>query len=117
MTFATSGKDSRTTQMFINLFDNSSSVSRGFSPFARVVLDDDEGGSGGMEVVDQLFSGHGEGTASGKGPDQGRIQSEGNKCLKRQFPNLSCIKSVRPLPNSSSSSTSSASSTSAEEEL
>jgi hypothetical protein len=33
----------------------------------------------------------GEGAPSGKGPDQGRLQSEGNKYLKKQFPRLSFI--------------------------
>ena len=88
LSFATSGKDSRTTQMFINLVDNSRLDGMGFSPFA-VVLED------GMDIVDQLYSGYGEGAPSGKGPDQGRIQTEGNKYLKKQFPNLSYVKSVK----------------------
>jgi peptidyl-prolyl cis-trans isomerase A (cyclophilin A) len=88
LSFATSGKDSRTTQMFINLVDNSQLDGMGFSPFA-VVLE------GGMDIVDQIYSGYGEGAPSGKGPEQGRIQQEGNKYLKKQFPNLSYVKSVK----------------------
>jgi len=60
----------------------------GFSPFAKVVGD-------GMTVVDKLYSGYGEGAPGGSGPDQSRIQSEGNKYLKKQFPNMSYVKSVR----------------------
>jgi len=90
VSFATSGKDSRTTQMFINFGDNANLDGMGFSPFAKVK-------SGGMDVVDKIFKGYGEGAPSGKGPEQGRIQSEGNKYLKRSFPNLSYIISTRVL--------------------
>jgi len=62
----------------------------GFSPFAEVVE--------GMETtVDSIHSGYGEGAPSGRGPDQSRIQSEGNRYLKRNFPNLSYVKSVKRL--------------------
>jgi len=87
ISFATSGKDSRTTQMFINFKDNSNLDGMGFSPFAEIVS--------GMDTVDALYKGYGEGAPSGKGPEQGRIQAEGNKYLKREFPNLSYIVSTR----------------------
>ena len=70
ISFATSGKDSRTTQMFINLVDNTNLDGMGFAPFAKVVGD-------GMATVDRIFPGYGEGAPSGGGPEQGRIQSEG----------------------------------------
>lgn len=89
ISFATSGEDSRTTQMFINLVDNTNLDGMGFSPFGRVIS--------GMDVVDKIYSGYGEGAPSGAGPEQGRIQMEGNRYLKRQFPNLSYIKSVKRL--------------------
>ena len=88
ISFATSGKDSRTTQMFINLVDNANLDGMGFAPFA-IVKDN------GMTVVDQIYSGYGEGAPGGNGPDQSRIQSEGNKYLKKQFPNLSYVRSVK----------------------
>jgi len=81
ISFATSGTDSRTTQMFINYGENANLDGMGFSPFGKVL-------GTGMDVVDQIFSGHGE------SPDQGRIQSEGNKYLKKTFPKLSYINSV-----------------------
>jgi peptidyl-prolyl cis-trans isomerase A (cyclophilin A) len=37
MTFATSGKDSRTTQLFINFVDNQRLDGMGFAPFAKVL--------------------------------------------------------------------------------
>ncbi len=87
ISFATSGKDSRTTQMFINFADNSNLDGMGFAPFGVVKGD-------GMKIVDQLYAEYGEGAPSGGGPEQGRIQSEGNKYLKRAFPKLSYIQRV-----------------------
>mmetsp|Transcript_20284 Transcript_20284/g.43913 ORF Transcript_20284/g.43913 Transcript_20284/m.43913 type:complete len:206 (-) Transcript_20284:35-652(-) len=84
LSFATSGKNSRTSQVFINFGDNSRLDGMGFAPFAEVLGD-------GMKVVDQLHAGYGEGAPSGRGPAQGRIQSEGNTYLKKHFPNLSYI--------------------------
>ena len=88
ISFATSGKDSRTTQMFINFGDNANLDGMGFAPFAVVKGD-------GMKIVDRLYSGYGEGAPSGAGPEQGRIQGEGNKYLKKAFPKLSYINAVR----------------------
>ena len=53
ISFATSGTDSRTTQMFINFGDNTNLDGMGFSPFGRVI-------GNGMDVVDKIYSGHGE---------------------------------------------------------
>ena len=93
VSFATSGKDSRTTQMFINLADNKNLDGMGFAPFARVTA--------GMDVVDTLYDGYGEGGAGdgsdGRGPAQERVQTEGNKYLKRVFPRLSFIERVTPV--------------------
>src|ERR1700719_128811 len=69
ITFATSGANSRTSQVFINFADNTGLDGQGFSPFGQVTT--------GMNVVDALYSGYGEGAPRGRGPDQGRIQSEG----------------------------------------
>lgn len=46
-----------------------------------------------MDVVEKLYSGYGEtaaGKGKGSGPDQVRIQLEGNKYLKTEFPQLRC---------------------------
>ncbi|MCO4762280.1 MAG: peptidylprolyl isomerase [Myxococcales bacterium] len=87
VTFATSGKDSRTTQIFINYKDNSFLDRMGFSPFAIVDAE-------GMAVVNKLYKGYGEGAPRGKGPDQGRLQREGNKYLKAEFPKMDFCKSA-----------------------
>ena len=84
ITFATSGPDSRTSQVFINFADNAGLDRQGFAPFGQV--------TSGMAVVDGLFSGYGEGAPSGRGPDQGRIQREGNTYLKKDFSNLDFVK-------------------------
>jgi len=84
ITFATAGPNTRTTQVFINFGDNAGLDSQGFSPFGRVTK--------GMEVVDKIYSGYGEGAPSGRGPAQGRIQSEGNAYLTKDFPKMDYIK-------------------------
>jgi peptidyl-prolyl cis-trans isomerase A (cyclophilin A) len=84
ITFATAGPDSRTSQVFINFADNSALDRQGFSPFGQV--------TSGMSVVDALYSGYGEGAPSGRGPEQGRIQREGNAYLKNDFPSLDYVK-------------------------
>lgn len=83
ITFATAGADTRTTQVFINLGDNPRLDSMGFSPFGKVTE--------GMDVVEQLYSGYGEGSPQGNGPDQGRIRSNGNTYLNDRFPKLDAI--------------------------
>ncbi|CAK0805054.1 unnamed protein product [Prorocentrum cordatum] len=45
----------------------------------------------GMGVVKSLYSGYGEGAPSGRGPNQGRIQDQGNAYLEQKFPLLSYI--------------------------
>ena len=83
VTFATGGPNTRTTQFFINFKDNSFLDSQGFPPFGKVIE--------GMENVDSLYKGYGEGAPRGRGPGQGRIQSEGNSYLKKDFPDMDYI--------------------------
>jgi peptidyl-prolyl cis-trans isomerase A (cyclophilin A) len=84
ITFATAGPNTRTTQVFINFADNRALDRMGFAPFGRVVS--------GMDVVDALYSGYGEGAPSGNGPAQQRVQSQGNAYLAQNFAKLDYIK-------------------------
>jgi peptidyl-prolyl cis-trans isomerase A (cyclophilin A) len=88
LVFATAGANTRTTQFFVNLKDNSSALDdKGFAPFGSVVS--------GMKVVDSLYSGYGEGSdMGGKGPVQGLVQSQGKPYLDKNFPKLDSIKSA-----------------------
>jgi peptidyl-prolyl cis-trans isomerase A (cyclophilin A) len=90
ITFATAGPNTRTTQVFINYGDNSRLDQQGFAPFGQVIS--------GMNVVDALYGGYGEGAPSGGGPEQGRIQNEGNAYLTSSFPKLDYIKSATIAP-------------------
>jgi peptidyl-prolyl cis-trans isomerase A (cyclophilin A) len=91
VSFATAGPATRTTQFFINYTDaNSRLDTMGFAPFGQVVS--------GMEVVDSLFGDYGEGPPQGRGPNQGRIQAEGNAYLLRDFPQLDYVKEATILP-------------------
>jgi peptidyl-prolyl cis-trans isomerase A (cyclophilin A) len=83
ISFASAGPNTRTTQLFINLGNNGRLDSLGFAPFGRV--------TGGMDVVDRFFSGYGEGPPMGSGPEQERIQLEGNRYLSLEFPQLDRI--------------------------
>ena len=86
LTFATAGPNTRTTQLFINFRDNANLDGMGFAAFGEVTT--------GMDVVDMIYSGYGEGAPRGRGPDQGRLQAEGNAYLAKDFPKLDYIKTA-----------------------
>jgi peptidyl-prolyl cis-trans isomerase A (cyclophilin A) len=83
--FAKLGPASRTTQVFINLRDNSKALDKeGFAPFGKVVE--------GMEVVESLYSSYGEVAPRGNGPDPVQLEIQGNKYIESKFPRLDYIK-------------------------
>lgn len=84
ISYATSGTDTRTTQLFINTRSkgNAGLDKQGFAPFGKVVE--------GMEHVLRINSEY------AQQPTQGRIQREGNAYLNEKFPRLSYIASLRP---------------------
>jgi peptidyl-prolyl cis-trans isomerase A (cyclophilin A) len=83
VTFASAGPSTRTTQIFINLGDNSNLDQTGFAPFAAVVS--------GMDVVDKLYGGYAD-TPSSK---QGEMETQGNAWLQKNYPKLDSIKTAR----------------------
>lgn len=88
LTYAKSSMpNSRSTQLFINKADNSPLDRQGFSPIGKV--------TDGMDVVMGLYAGYGEGAPSGRGPEQQRIQLEGNRYLTQYFPQLDEIRTAR----------------------
>jgi len=87
ITFAMAGPASRTTQVFINLRDNSRTLDKsGFAPFGRVIS--------GMDVVESLYYSYGDFPPGGSGPDPSMIASQGNDYLLVRFPRLDYIKAA-----------------------
>lgn len=83
ITFATSGPNSRTTQVFVNLVSNKQLDSMGFSPFGTI--------TSGFSVFTHLYAGYGEGPSN----DQALITQYGAPWVRRHFPKLDWIKTAR----------------------
>ena len=83
LTYATSGANTRTTQLFINTRSsgNGGLDHQGFAPFGKVVQ--------GMDLVQRINNEYHE------KPNQGKIQNQGNAYLNKEFPRLSYIQSLR----------------------
>lgn len=87
ITFAKTGApNSRTTQLFINYADNQNLDGMGFAPFGEVK-------GGGMKVVKNIYN-------CGEKPNQGNIQSQGNKYLDESYKYLSQIIRARIVSDS-----------------
>ena len=79
--FAMTGPDARTTQIYINLVDNTRLDAQGFSPLGRVIE--------GMAVVDSLYGGYGETSGGGvRAGKQGPLRNGGNAYVDREYPKL-----------------------------
>jgi peptidyl-prolyl cis-trans isomerase A (cyclophilin A) len=90
LAFAQSGPNTRATEVFINLADNTRLDEERFVPFGRVVE--------GMETVDKLYSGYGDMRPQGKEIDAGRVEESANDYLVPRFPKMDFIKRARFLP-------------------
>ena len=84
LAFAQSDANTRATEIFINVSDNTGLDAQGFVPFAKVVE--------GMGVVDKLYSGYGEMMPEGKFIDPNRVENGTNAYLEPHFPKLDYIK-------------------------
>jgi peptidyl-prolyl cis-trans isomerase A (cyclophilin A) len=86
VTFAqTSAPNSRTTHIFININNNAEALDpMNFTPFGEVIS--------GMENVNNLYMGYGDGPPAGSGPDQEALTHGGNAYLQKAFPSLDYIK-------------------------
>jgi cyclophilin family peptidyl-prolyl cis-trans isomerase len=80
--FANTGPGTRSTQVYINLRDNSAQDREpAFAPFGKVVK--------GMDVVEALYSGYGEGSGSGmRAGHQDAMFDGGDAYLDANFPKL-----------------------------
>jgi len=84
LTYAkTSMPNTRSTQIFINLNDNTGLDRQGFSPFGYVDAQ-------GMKVVEMLYDQYGDSA----GPDQDQISKQGIPYLDKGWPKLDSIKTA-----------------------
>ena len=86
--YAFTEPNTRTTQVFFSMADNSRLDTQGFAPFGELVE--------GMDVVSRIYSGYGEDSGGGvRRGDQSRIVAEGNVHLDREFPLLDRLLTAR----------------------
>lgn len=80
--FSNTAPNTRSTQVYINLGDNSRNDSEAaFAPFGQVVE--------GMDVVEKLYGGYGEHSGGGmRAGHQDKMFEGGNAYLDREFPKL-----------------------------
>ena len=80
ITFATSGPDTRTTELFINTKDNARLDKMGFAPFGIVTQ--------GMDVAKKIFDPT---PGNSNGIDQNQYMNKGNSWLKSKYPKANFI--------------------------
>eukprot|EP00008_Paramoeba_atlantica_P012491 CAMPEP_0201482260 /NCGR_PEP_ID=MMETSP0151_2-20130828/6546_1 /ASSEMBLY_ACC=CAM_ASM_000257 /TAXON_ID=200890 /ORGANISM="Paramoeba atlantica, Strain 621/1 / CCAP 1560/9" /LENGTH=374 /DNA_ID=CAMNT_0047864881 /DNA_START=23 /DNA_END=1144 /DNA_ORIENTATION=- len=99
VSFAGSGVNSRTTQIFITYSDEAGKHLGKVpheTPFGKVIS--------GMKYADEFFDGEGEFSMDlkpwGNGPEQHRIKTEGSSYLEKNYPKLSYIQKCVITPSS-----------------
>lgn len=83
LTYATAGPNTRTSQLFINLADNTNLDSQGFAPFGRVIK--------GLDVVRAITNPT---PSSSGGVDQHAYETQGNAWIKAAYPNINSIRNM-----------------------
>ena len=90
--FAFTQPNTRSTEVYINLGDNSPQDAQGFAPFGKVVE--------GLEIVQKLYSGYGENSGGGmRAGHQDPMFQEGKAYLDREFPKLDKLIRARLVGN------------------
>lgn len=80
ITFATSGPNSRTSQIFINFNNNQGLDYQGFAPFGEVIV--------GMDVVDRVYNPT---PGASGGVSQGDYKIKGNSWVRHKYPDINFI--------------------------
>lgn len=83
ITYATGGPNTRTSQLFINLQDNSSLDRQGFSPFGKVVS--------GMDVLTAIYNPT---PRNSGGANQGAYEENGNEWILETYPDIDMIENT-----------------------
>jgi len=86
LAFATSGPNTRSTQLYVNLGDNSKLDPLNFPPFAEVVS--------GMEVLDRAFNPT---PGNPYGVDQDAYLRKGNKWIRATYPGIDFVQRIYPV--------------------
>lgn len=92
--FSNTGPDTRSTQVYINLGDNSAlnDSQPAFAPFGKVIE--------GWDVVQKLYSVYGEHSGSGmRAAHQDKIFEGGNAYMDKEFPKLDHLIRATIIPN------------------
>ena len=80
LSFASSGKNTRSNQLFINLNDNKYLDAQGFTPIGRIIE--------GIDILEKIYTGYGD------EPKQGKINKLGNEYLTKEFPDLTYMQTM-----------------------
>ena len=86
LAFATGGPNTRSTQLYVNLGDNSKLDPLNFPPFAEVVS--------GMEVLDRAFNPT---PGNPYGVDQDAYLRKGNKWIRATYPGIDFVQRMYPV--------------------